>query len=223
VTVTDPLITAAQFLQAQLGWLRHATDEQGSPVAVDVFREIQECASRMRSIVDGPADQRFLGPCGAELCASTYEGWVCKLAHEHPTRHTAGDGGLHNGATWISYHEPRPPRVCDGDVYGRPSAEKGRCRTCGAEVDQADRLAWIDEVRREWLYTATEIAEAYPDIKANTISKWASRGLLEARGKHGNSPLYLVGEVLDLAAGDAARREEARARRAARQTAEMGA
>src|SRR5690348_13776084 len=63
--MTDPLITAAQFLTTQLDWLRHATDEQGGAVAVDVFREIGECAARMRSLVEGPRDQRYLGPCGA--------------------------------------------------------------------------------------------------------------------------------------------------------------
>jgi len=193
--VTNPIVAAAQFLQAQLPWLRHASDEQGTPLAVTVFAEIADCAARLRGLVDGPqAGLKYLGPCKMPLAT-------------------------------IAAYGPHPEQYveCNGTVRWRPGSVTARCDTCKTEHDPAQRQAWIDDVRREFLYTATEIAEAYPDIKANTISKWASRGLLEARGKHGNSPLYLVGDVLDMAAGDAARREEARARRAARQSAEMGA
>jgi hypothetical protein len=65
--MTDPLIAAAQFLVTQLDWLRHATDEQGGPYAASVFAEIRDCASRMRAVVEGPADRRYLGPCGAPM------------------------------------------------------------------------------------------------------------------------------------------------------------
>jgi hypothetical protein len=63
--VTDPLIAAAQFLVTQLDWLRHARDEQGGPYAASVFAEIRDCAARLRATVEGPADRRYLGPCGA--------------------------------------------------------------------------------------------------------------------------------------------------------------
>jgi hypothetical protein len=196
--VTDPLIAAARFLIAQLPWLRHATDEHGQPVAADVFREIGDCAARMRSLVDGPREQRFLGPCGAEV-----EVYVA-----------------------ATYEEPETTamRTCEGDVYGVAGAQTGRCRTCKTEYRQADRHDWIDSVRRDWLYHASEIAEAYPEIKAATVRKWFERGLIVAHGEHKGGPLFKVGEVLDLAAADTARREEIRAERdRRRKTAEMGA
>ena len=210
----DPITRAAKWLSGQLDWLRHAVGDQGEPVAVDVFREISECAARMRSLVEGPREQKYLGPCGAVI-----ERCICPRDPDDEV-----DPGDPLSTCPVHGWRDADTPTCDGDVYGIPGAEKGRCKTCGATVDQADRLKWIDDLRREWLYTATEIADAYEGIKANTISQWASRGLLIAHGKHGNSPLYLVGEVLDLAAGDAARREEARAARARRrEAAEMGA
>jgi hypothetical protein len=113
---------------------------------------------------------------------------------------------------------------CEGDVYGVAGAQTGRCRTCKTEYQQADRQQWIDTVRRDWLYHASEIAEAYPEIKAATVRKWFERGLIVSHGEHKGGPLFLVGEVLDLAAADAARREEIRAERdRRRKTAQMGA
>jgi hypothetical protein len=191
--MTDPLIAAARFLTAQLPWLRHATDEQGAPYAADVFREIGDCAARMRSLVDGPREQKYLGPCGA--------------VHSMPDP-------LDDDA------EPFVSDPCEGDVYGVAGAQTGRCRTCKTEYRQDDRQDWIDTVRRDWLYHASEIAEAYPDIKANTVRKWHERGLLASHGEHKGGPLFLVGEVLDLAAADTARREEIRAERDRRRKTE---
>jgi hypothetical protein len=189
--VTDPLIAAAQFLVTQLDWLRHATDEQGGPYAASVFAEIRDCASRMRATVEGPADRRYLGPCGAETVDD-----VTAVDPEH------GEGIR----TYLV-------STCEGDVYARDGAPAGRCRTCGTQYQRAERQDWIDTLRRDWLYHASEITEAYPEIKANTVSKWYSRGLLASHGEHNGGPLFKVGEVLDLAAGDKARREEIRAER----------
>ncbi|WP_145830911.1 hypothetical protein [Actinoplanes teichomyceticus] len=109
---------------------------------------------------------------------------------------------------------------CEGDVYGWPGAEKGTCRTCGANVLQAERRAWLDDEVRQYAYTASEIAAAYP-IRRNTINQWASRGRLAAHDHNEQGRArYNLGDVLELAAGEAARREE---RRAARERAEMGA
>lgn len=195
--MTDPIIDAARFLQAQLEWLRHATDTQGGAYAVDVFAEIGDCARRLRSLVDGPAPQRYLGPCGAPTQVET-----TNLV----------------GAPDRTYADGMP---CDGDVYVRGEASTGRCGTCGAEVSRREREAWLDGEVRQHSYTAAEIAAAYP-IKANTIRQWLSRGLLVAHGEHQGRPLLNLGEVLDLAAADAARREEARAQRARRMDQRSG-
>jgi hypothetical protein len=108
---------------------------------------------------------------------------------------------------------PDQTLACEGDVYARDGSATGRCRTCGTQYQRAERQDWIDTLRRDWLYHASEITEAYPEIKANTVSKWYSRGLLASHGEHNGGPLFKVGEVLDLAAGDKARREEIRAER----------
>jgi hypothetical protein len=219
--VTDPLITAAQFLTAQLDWLRHATAENGEPLAVSVFAEIADCAGRMRAIVDGPGDQRFLGPCGAIPTKCT-----CPLDPDDEI-----DPG--DPLSDCPVHGWRDPTPCDGDVYGRPDAEYGRCKTCGAQVRQDERRAWLDDVVRDYAYRAAEIANAY-GINVNTIRTWAHdrQAMYDHAGNvvrparpaklrtHGHDregrPLFLVGDVLDLAAQDAARREENRVRRAAK-------
>lgn len=129
------------------------------------------------------------------------------------------------GMTWdVGVIEDRDRTLtCEGDVYVRPGGDYGTCRTCGARHESKARQAWLDGEVRSHAYTAAEIAAAYP-IKANTIRQWLARGLLVAHGEMEGRPLLNLGEVLDLAAGDAARREEARARRAAaREAAEMGA
>jgi hypothetical protein len=194
----DPLTRAAKWLTGQLDWLRHATGDQGEAYAAGVFAEIGDCAGRMRSLVDGPSDQRYLGPCGA---------WRFMDRELDEDRFVTEDAKFE----------------CDGDVYGRPGADRGRCKTCGAQVSQDERRAWLDDAVRQYAYTAREIADAYR-INVKTIRSWADRGLLAEHGRDRDGrPLHNLGEVLELAAGDAARREEARATRARRQSERMSA
>jgi hypothetical protein len=194
----DPIVVAARYLAANVEWLRHR------PSVDEAYAAIEACARVVRGIVRGPAAQRYLGPCGAL--------WSRGFAAEV------------NG-TLITSQEDLPP--CEGDVYARDEASTGRCRTCGAEVSTAERQAWLDAEVRARAFTAVEIADAYPTIKANTIRQWLSRGLLVPHGELAGRPLLKLGDVLDLAAGDAARRETARnereRRKAVRETAEMGA
>jgi hypothetical protein len=191
----DPIVIAAQWLPGNLEWMRHQPDrepdDEGHTWGADDFlTDIEACARVVAGIARGPSDQRFLGPCGAAEQVVTPFG--------HPPGSQTVDGAR-----------------CDGDVYAREGAQHGRCRTCGAEWSTAERRAWLDAEVRSHAYTAAEIAEAYP-IKANTIRQWLSRGLLVPHGELDGRPLLNLGEVLDLAAGDAARREEARATRARR-------
>lgn len=208
-------------VQNQLvGWARHVAEERGAqfvatalegrtpmdPIAeacswllgqmewwrhrleVDAYlADVDACARVVAGIARGPAAQRFLGPCGATEVSDS------------------------PGGTFTMETEP-----CDGDVYAREGAHEGACRLCGAKWSTAERGAWLDAVARSWLYHASEIADAYPSIKAGTIRQWLTRGLLVAHGESDGRPLLKLGEVLDLAAGDAARREEARAVRARR-------
>jgi hypothetical protein len=167
------------------------------PEVDEAYAAIELCARVVRGIVRGPAAQRFLGPCGAH--------WT----------------------EWNPDGTPLDAGYCEGDVYARDGAASGRCRTCGAEVDTAERQAWLDAEVRSRAFRAAHIAEAY-GIRPNTIRKWAERGKLTAHGTDRDGrPLYNVGDVLDLAVADAARRETRRNERerrdAARQTIEMGA
>jgi hypothetical protein len=219
--MTDPLIAAAQFLVTQLPWLAHATDEQGGPYAASVFAEIRDCASRMRAVVEGPADRRYLGPCGAE--------------REHDPLCVDQSGHPHDNECECWCHDGEPG-ACEGDVYARDGAPAGHCRTCGATVDTDQRRAWLDAEVRSRAFRAAEIAGAY-GINVKTIRSWATER--QARYDHSGTqveaarpaklhvhgfdrdgrPLFLVGDVLDLAAVDAARREQARAERARRAAA----
>jgi hypothetical protein len=101
-------------------------------------------------------------------------------------------------------------------------------------VSPGDREAWLDGEVRSHAFRATEIAQAYA-INVKTIRSWATErpevrnadGKLvrsaaparlrpHAHDRDGN-PLYLLGDVLDLAAADAARREGNRSRRSRRE------
>ena len=226
-THTDPLVRACSWLHGQTRWLRHAVDDQGGPVAPAVFAEIRENASRMRGLLNGPAEQKFFGPCGSEV------GWD------------------------DDDNEYRLDQPCTGDVYGRPLAEYASCRTCKARWKTEARAAWLNGEVRQRAFRAAHIAEAYKvsadsirtwstrprrDTGEPPLASWwrTDEGLLvpwtdpegdaaqiraelAARGPR----LHFVGDVLDLAAAAAARRETERAKRArreaARESAEMGA
>lgn len=104
---------------------------------------------------------------------------------------------------------------CGADLYARDGARHAACRECGTRHEVAERRAWLDQEARRWSYTAAEIAEAY-GIRANTIRVWANRGRISQVGTVDGRPTYELGQVLDLAAQDAARRESARIKRETR-------
>jgi hypothetical protein len=110
----------------------------------------------------------------------------------------------------------KPRTDCPGDIYAREGAQHGACRTCGATVGVEDRRAWLDAEVRSHAFRAVEIAQAY-GVNVNTIRSWAARGQLVPHGHDADDrPLFNVGDVLDLAAADAARRATEQAKRAAR-------
>jgi hypothetical protein len=199
--VTDPLITAVRFLGTQMEWLRHAVDDQGTSWAAWAFAEIATNARRMRGLVDGPAARKYLGPCGAV---------------ETPEECTRYGIGGHD----CDQHEP-----CDGDVYGYRGGNSGTCRTCGARVDQAARSVWLDSEVRQHAFRASEIEDAYR-VNADLIRQWATpaRNLIQVHGhdRRGRA-LYLLSQVLDVAAGQAAKRAEQAVKRAERQARQAAA
>lgn len=161
------------------------------PAADEHLDVIEKCVRRIRGVVDGPAPKRYLGPCGNELATIAAYG-------PHPEQYV----------------------TCEGDVYGTVGGKTGTCRMCGAQVDQGERRRWLDDEVRQYAYTPSEIVSAYPEIKRNTINQWASRGRLTGHDVDGNGRArYNLGDVLDLAAVDAARRETDRATRERRAAA----
>jgi hypothetical protein len=105
---------------------------------------------------------------------------------------------------------------CGADRQGRPTASVIRCRECHQRYDVADRRAWLLNEARDYLATATEIAQALPamyghDLSVNTVRCWIARGQLLPRAwLHGGQvhtqrqsdrdrPLCRIGDVIDLA------------------------
>lgn len=199
----DPLIRAATWFTGQLEWLRHATDAEHEPWAATALGEIEACARIVRGIARGPADQRYLGPCGATI--------------------TWDDQGNPNDRD----------SPCDGDVYGHPDATDGACRTCKARWPTDQRRAWLDSQVRDKAFRAAHIADAYDiNVKTirswatdrpatDTTPARPARLRIHDRDFLGR-PRYLVGDVLDLAAADAGRRASDQATRARRAAAHAG-
>jgi hypothetical protein len=147
--MTDRIAVLARFLAANLPWMRHRPE-------VDEFAaDVAECASRMRGLVNGPAPQRYLGPCGAPQIAIDPE--VAEAQGIHPA----------NAALGLA--------SCDGDMYAREGAQRGRCRTCGAEVSTDLRQDWLNAQARSsgLAWTAAGIADAY-GLSVKTIRSWAT-------------------------------------------------
>jgi hypothetical protein len=184
--VLGDLGASAEWLGGHCEWMRHR------PECDEWLADVEAAVRVIRGVARGPGEQKYLGPCGADLIAQFAEGLV-------------------------------DAERCEGDVYGWAGAEKGTCRTCGAQVVQAERRAWLDGQVADRAYRAAHIAGAY-GISVNTIRSWALRGRLIEHGHDGDGrPLYLIGDVLQLAREAAARRAEAEAKRARREAAEMGA
>jgi hypothetical protein len=247
----DPIVVAARALQAQIEWMRHALDG-AEPYAIRAFDEIADCAGRLRGVVNGPGEQKFLGPCGSVLAATaTPCPGECSCRPDTPTAKLAACTacfcftGCH-----AKVATDAEGQICVGDVYGYHGAKTGRCKACGAEVATSEREAWLNGEVREHAFEARDIAEAHR-LNVKTIRTWANRGALRtywrtsadlviewtdpplddalkgedraareaaiadelaARGPR----LHYVGDVLDLAAADAARRATEQAKRARR-------
>lgn len=187
---TDPIVRAARFLETQLEWLRHSLDG-AEPYAVRAFAEIDWCAGRMRSLVNGPPPRLYLGSCGALV------GW--------------DDEG----------NEIPRDSPCTGQVYGNAGAKEGSCRVCGARWAAEPRRAALTKDVHQRAFRASEIEDAY-GVKANLIRQWATpaRNLIQVHGEDREGrALYLLSQVLDVAAAQKAKHAEQQAKRA-RRTAE---
>lgn len=108
------------------------------------------------------------------------------------------------------YAGPCPTDHCGTDLYGRGTSPTITCHTCRTTLDATDRKAWLRDEIRDRLAGAAFIARALTGlgtaVPASTIRKWASRGrLLSRTTDHDGTPLYRIGDVLDLLALSARR------------------
>lgn len=194
VTAEDPIAEAAHWLAEHCEWMRHRPE-------VDEFLTDVDAAARvMRGLVRDGEPLKYLGPCGASLVAEFAEG-------------------------------SSDTERCEGDVLGRPGAGDARCRSCGAKHDQGERLAWISTEIRHHAVRAVQAA-ALTRVNVNTIRSWAF-GRAERTAENGvvlqkaqepklhpsgqdeaGRPLYLVGDVMDVAEREREKRERRAAARA---------
>jgi hypothetical protein len=116
---------------------------------------------------------------------------------------------LVDSRTGRRYLGPCDAGGCVTDLYARLGAEQATCPGCGRRHSVKDRMDWLAMLVQGYTYTAKEISDAYPQIRADRIRKWASRGQLANRGDQ-TRPLYSLRDVLALA--------ERMDRRAARQS-----
>lgn len=182
----------AEFLLTHLDWLRHR------PEVDEAFAEIGDCAARMRSLVDGRAEQRYLGPCGAEV------------EDDFDEQGTLMDC---NG----DVYGIRGARTGRCKSCGAEHDQEARRDWLDSEVrDRAFSAKWIAEAYRVNVKTirswATERAEQRNHEGKLTRSAAPAKLHAHAHDRDGE-PLYLVAHVLDLAAADAARRAERQAKR----------
>jgi hypothetical protein len=205
----DPIAIASVWLSGQLEWMRHRRE------VTELVSNIAIIVRVMRSLVAGPRDHEYLGPCGAPLGG-------CTCPRDPDDEVDPGDP-----ISTCPTHGWAELGTCEGDIYAPRGASVGRCRTCGAEVASEDRRAWLDAEIRSQAFRAIELAQAY-DINVNTIRSWAARGHLKSYWRTSAGliapwsevaedadaiRLHYAGDVLDLAAADAARRAGEQAKR----------
>ena len=195
--MTDPLIAAARFLAQQLPWLRHATDAQGAPVAADVFREIGDCAARMRSLVDGPQAGRYAGPCSALVDDPKAPCPVNCTCHNGPGYVCDDPGGC--GSAGCGRRE------CGQDVVSRGDSSTAECKSCGAKYNVDEQQTWMLGEIESMLARPIEIEGMLGQLGVNAtyrrIMKYIEKGQLLEHGFDSRArPLYRVGDVLEIIA-----------------------
>lgn len=152
--------------------------------AREIHDEITAVVREVERMVDRRPDRLYLGTCGA---------WLDE--HDHDARLAYA---IYGGSK----------RECDGQLYARPSAPVATCRKCEARWDVAERRAWMLDVAEDHLLTAAECCRALAGVGQplglSTLGMWSHRGRLTIQGHtDAGRPLYRLGDVIDLMAGQA--------------------
>lgn len=175
-------------LPAVAGWLLHHIEWlRHQPEAPDIRTNIEGAIGRVRRVIDRRPDVSYLGPCGEQV-----DPWT------DPRGKTRTD--------------------CPAELYANAGDQHVDCRGCTAQHNVELRKAWLLAAAEQQLETASVISQAVSrlgqTVTASMIRGWAFRGRLAAHTADvDGSPLYRVGDVLDLLASEAARAEQLEQRR----------
>lgn len=160
----------ADTLGAMAAWLlKRLPDLVSHEAAAEAFDELTSAVANARRAIDSATPRVFAGVCGQRL--------------------EAGVGS-----------------TCTGSVYGSPGQEWAYCEACGSQHRVADRHQQMRDELDDRLFSAAEIAtlgvylgETFDRKRTrNLLTKWAERGLLEAKGLDSRGePTYRFGDAMD--------------------------
>lgn len=217
------LAVVARWLVGHLSWLAHR------PEVDEVFADLGACARVLSGVVRGPAPQRFLGPCGAvrvDVMPVPDGAGSWDLTESPVGEPCDGDIYAREGASVGRC------RTCGAEV----STDARRAWLDDEVRSYAFRAAHIAEaygVRANTIrvWATRGLLPSYWRTEAGLVTPWIDPPLdpklkgeemearlgeiadeIRARGGR----LHYVGDVLDLASSEAARRAEAQAKRARR-------
>jgi hypothetical protein len=219
----DPIIQAAHHLAANLEWMRHRQE------ADECFTAIAASARILRGIVRGPAEQKYLGPCGAEIewapgtmiVTETCDGDVYgyRGADTGTCRTCGARVDQAERAAWLD-DEVRQHAYTRSDIADAYAVKENTITVWWMRGKLTAYWVTAAGLHVEWVEPALD-----PALKGD--AKQAREREIRAEVKARGPKVFYLADVLDLAASEAARREEARAKRtrraAGRETAERGA
>lgn len=96
---------------------------------------------------------------------------------------------------------------CEEDLYAKAQTGDVKCRNCEQTYDIQARREWLLSEAEDRLANATDLARAVSwlgsaPLTAARVWKWSERGRIVAHGHDGRSPLYRIGDAIDLLASD---------------------
>lgn len=212
-------------------------DEGASRTAADLRRVLQESAIRHgHPAGDGSGTVAWIAPARSAAWLLDRTGDVRVSPYARLTLDQVAalldltpdpESGLCVGQVWrrvdrapdrwfaglCSADTPRGP--CPEDLLAVPGAGVVRCRACGTQHDVAQRRSVLQDAVRGILGTATWLASALSPLLGAPIDSakvrvWKQRGRLVPRGMdRSGAPLYLAGDVLDLALAQSRRKANA--------------
>lgn len=100
-----------------------------------------------------------------------------------------------------------PCNECGTDLYAKARMGDVECSSCGLVYDVRARREWLLAEAEDRLADASTVARAVSWLGSQPLTpsrvwKWAERGRIVARGHDGRSPLYRIGDAIDLLAAE---------------------